>query len=120
MRDPHRRFDCQKPIFRDHTLRNTLAIDSKVKDGFPDSESRDGAIPKRPRLPEERMFNLLQSASNDQTVIGASLLTMIGAAFLVFTSYHLGPVGQKLRDQERRRLDLKLQSDAQHARERAA
>lgn len=66
------------------------------------------------------MFNLLQSASDDQTVLGASLLTIIGAAFLVITSYHLGPVGQKLRDEERRRLDLKLQSDHQLTRERAA
>ena len=47
------------------------------------------------------MFNLLQNASDDTTAIGACLLIMAGAAFLVFVSYHLGPAGQKLRKQSR-------------------
>lgn len=47
------------------------------------------------------MFNLLQSASDDQTAIGACLLTLAGAAVLVFASFHLGPAGKKLREMER-------------------
>ncbi len=63
-----------------------------------------------PRLLEERMFNLLQSASDDQTAIGACLLTMAGAAFLVFVSYHLGPAGQKAKHRGQNNFDLKTHS----------
>ena len=44
------------------------------------------------------MFNLLQSASDDQTAIGACILTLAGAAVFVMDSFHLGPAGQKLKN----------------------
>lgn len=47
------------------------------------------------------MFNLLQSATDDQTALGACMLTLAGAAVLVFASFHLGPAGKKLRELER-------------------
>ena len=59
------------------------------------------------------MFNLLQSANDDQTAIGACLLTIVGAAFLVFVSYHLGPAGQKQRDRMRNRTSVRLRSQSQ-------
>lgn len=56
------------------------------------------------------MFNLLQTASDDQTAIGGCLLALIGASFFVFLSFHLGPAGQKLRKRERDNLEVKLHS----------
>ena len=70
------------------------------------------------------MFNLLQSASDDQTAIGACLLTIAGAAFLVFASYHLGPAGQKFRNRGRKNTNARIYPQAQaapdHSHERAA
>ena len=69
------------------------------------------------------MFNLLQSANDDQTAIGACLLTIIGAAFIVFASYHLGPAGQKQRDRFRKRTNIRLRSGLEvetHTQDRAA
>ena len=37
------------------------------------------------------MFNLLQSANDDQTAIGACLLTIVGAAFLVLSAITWAP-----------------------------
>jgi hypothetical protein len=70
------------------------------------------------------MFNLIQSATDDQTAIGACILTLMGAAVLVFASFHLGPAGKKMRMTDRRASELKMpsrvtmDSDQQH--ERAA
>lgn len=47
------------------------------------------------------MFNLLQSANDDQTAIVACAVTIIGAAALVFASFHLGPAGQRLKNRQR-------------------
>ncbi len=56
------------------------------------------------------MFNLLQTASDDQTAIGACILTLVGAAFFMFVSFHLGPAGQKLRSQGQTDLNSKKQA----------
>lgn len=69
------------------------------------------------------MLNLLQSASDDQTAIGACVLVLGISAFFVFVSFHLGPAGQKLRNRARVDLDSQgSQSEAKPAqsRERAA
>lgn len=47
------------------------------------------------------MLDLLLNSSDDQTAIIACLLTIAGAALLVFASYHLGPAGQKMRNRQR-------------------
>ena len=54
------------------------------------------------------MLNLLQSASDDQTALGACVLTLIGAAMLVFASFHLGPAGRKLRNRQLPESELKM------------
>jgi hypothetical protein len=70
------------------------------------------------------MFNLLQTATDDQTALGACLLTLAGATVLVFASFHLGPAGKKLRENERKKSELRVHpqisvgSDRSH--ERAA
>ena len=72
----------------------------------------------------EEMFNLLQAASDDQTALGACALTLAGAAFLLFVSFHFGPAGQKskirqtLRAGEDHRPELNVPSN--QPRERAA
>jgi hypothetical protein len=49
---------------------------------------------------EERMFNLLQTASDDQTAIGFCVLALSVSAFFVFASFHLGPAGRRIRELE--------------------
>ena len=70
------------------------------------------------------MFNLLQSANDDQTAIFACLLTIVGASIIVFASYHLGPAGQKQRDRLRKRTNMRLRAgmdlESGHAQDRAA
>ena len=70
------------------------------------------------------MFNLLQTASDDQTAIGACLLTLAAAAFIVFVSFHLGPAGQKQRNRKRPAFDVRLRTqmnvEAKQPQERAA
>lgn len=46
------------------------------------------------------MFNLLQSANDDQTAIGLCVLVLATSAFFVFVSFHLGPAGKKRRTLE--------------------
>jgi hypothetical protein len=57
---------------------------------------------------EDVMFNLLQSATDDQTALGACVLTLFGATMLVFASFHLGPAGQKLKKREKSTSELKM------------
>ena len=55
------------------------------------------------------MFNLLQTASDDQTAIGACVATIIGAAALVFFSFHFGPAGQRLKGRDRGHGAIRMQ-----------
>jgi len=55
------------------------------------------------------MFNLLNSASDDQTAIGACIMTLIGASIFVMASFHLGPAGQKRRSSEQLKTNLNAQ-----------
>ena len=41
------------------------------------------------------MFNLLQTASDDQSAIGFCVLAVSVSAFFMFVSFHLGPAGRK-------------------------
>ena len=61
------------------------------------------------------MFNLLQNASDDQTAIVACLLTLAGATFLVFASFHLGPAGKRQSGKvsSNGQFDLRTQSSGQ-------
>ena len=54
------------------------------------------------------MLNILQSATDDQTAIGFCLLALGGAAMLVFASFHLGPAGKKLRNNESKNSPLSV------------
>ena len=54
------------------------------------------------------MFNFLQTASDDQLALGACLMTLAGAAFFVFASYHLGPAGKRMRGNERKMPELSM------------
>lgn len=47
------------------------------------------------------MLDLLLNTSDDLTAIVACLLTVAGAALIVFASYHLGPAGQELRSRRK-------------------
>jgi hypothetical protein len=68
------------------------------------------------------MLNLLKSASDDQTAIGACILVLGVSALFVFVSFHLGPAGQKLRARNRSNMNLNPRApfDADRSRERAA
>lgn len=70
------------------------------------------------------MFNLLNSASDDQTAIGACIMTLIGASIFVVASFHLGPAGQKRRSREQFKSNLNIQPqiqiEATKAQDRAA
>lgn len=70
------------------------------------------------------MFNLLNSANDDQTAIGACIMTLIGASIFVMASFHLGPAGQKRRnrDQFKSTPDIQPQMHAEStkAQDRAA
>jgi hypothetical protein len=65
------------------------------------------------------MFNLLQAASDDQTALGACVLTLGIAALIVFISFHVGPTGQKLRALNRKQRNLRTMSDGSMAMEAA-
>jgi hypothetical protein len=56
------------------------------------------------------MFNLLQTATDDQTALGACLVTLLAASSIVFASFHLGPAGQKLRQRKRDEIGSTFQS----------
>jgi hypothetical protein len=58
------------------------------------------------------MFNLLQNASDDQTAIGACVLTLAAASFIVFVSFHLGPAGQKQRNRKRNAFLTEIPSES--------
>ena len=70
------------------------------------------------------MFNLLQTASDDQTALGACLLALSAASFIVFVSFHSGPAGQKARSRKRKAMDVMIQSqlpvESAQSHERAA
>lgn len=70
------------------------------------------------------MFNLLQSASDDTTAIGACILTLVVSSVFVFASFHLGPNGQKLRNRSRKHSQmtdgLQTSFESDQSRERAA
>ena len=54
------------------------------------------------------MFNLLQSATDDQTALVSCMITLAVASVLVFASFHLGPAGRKLRNAERNQTGLRI------------
>lgn len=68
------------------------------------------------------MLNLLQSASDDQTAIGACILTLGISALFVFASFHLGPAGRKIRRTclNSEHSDTPHVAETDHSRERAA
>ena len=65
------------------------------------------------------MFNLLQSATDDQTALGICLLTLAGASVLVFASFHLGPAGKKLRNNQRNKAESRVLPQISVATERS-
>jgi hypothetical protein len=69
------------------------------------------------------MLNLLQTASDDQTAIGACILTLGISALFVFASFHLGPAGQKIRKRSQLNAepaDTPRPTEIETSRERAA
>ena len=70
------------------------------------------------------MFNLLQTASDDQTAIGFCVLALSVSAFFVFISFHLGPAGRKIRELEQKKSELKkmppVSTDTYRSHDRAA
>jgi hypothetical protein len=73
---------------------------------------------------DDFMLNILQSATDDQTAIGFCLLALGGAAMLVFASFHLGPAGKKLRDNDAKDSSLgvthRISVDSGRQRDKAA
>jgi hypothetical protein len=53
------------------------------------------------------MFNLLQTANDDQTAIGFCVLALSVSALFVFISFHLGPAGRRLKELEKKNTELK-------------
>ncbi len=53
------------------------------------------------------MFNLLQTANDDQTAIGFCVLALSVSALFVFISFHLGPAGRRMRELEQKKSELK-------------
>ncbi len=70
------------------------------------------------------MFNLLQTASDDQTAIGFCVLALSVSAFFVFISFHLGPAGRKIRELEQKKSESKkmpsISTETHRSRDRAA
>lgn len=70
------------------------------------------------------MFNLLQSASDDQSAIGACLLMLGAASVLVFMSFHMGPAGQRVRNRRTKSILNAMESskriESEVSQERAA
>ena len=70
------------------------------------------------------MFNLLQTASDDQTAIGFCVLALSVSAFFVFVSFHLGPAGRRIRELEQKKSETKKitpqSTDTYPSHERAA
>jgi uncharacterized membrane protein YciS (DUF1049 family) len=73
---------------------------------------------------EERMFNHLQSASDDQTAVGFCILALSVSAFFVFVSFHLGPAGRKLKELEQKKSESRkmpsISTEPYRSHERAA
>ena len=70
------------------------------------------------------MFNLLQTASDDQTAIGFCVLALSVSAFFVFVSFHLGPAGRRIRELEQKKSETKkmpsMSTETYRSHERAA
>ncbi len=70
------------------------------------------------------MFNLLQTASDDQTAIGFCVLALSVSAFFMFVSFHLGPAGRKNSELEQKRSESKklpsISTEAYRSHDRAA
>ncbi len=70
------------------------------------------------------MFNLLQTASDDQTAIGFCVLALSVSAFFVFISFHLGPAGRRIKELEQKKSNLNkmpsISTETYHSHDRAA